>query len=493
MPVGVFVFFWFLYQVTVPYSYTYDGLCYALDVEFGVPSQWFHANHLLYNILYHGLYLLFHRLGYLGRAIYLMQSLNAFVGAGAVALFACTLRQRVGWERSLCGAALFGFSNAFWYETADPGCYAFAALGVCLLMELLLRVEQFGAFVVGLLHGVLVLFHQMLVLVAPAFLYRLQGLKSSLVYLIGLFIGAGLPYAVIARLFHGGSLQEGLYWALGPAGPRPGTKILSRTWWSMNLGSNLSNTWDGLVGGLVAPAPGAAVLVAVGILALAVWSYRKLNVKTRDGRSLVSLWIWVLILNAFLFFFWSGTLRYRILFLPGLLFIGMSAARELRSKTWFAVAVLVTLAVAVTNARKMVLPRMALGPDAIRTAWVKGQAGPADFFLFAGKGANSITNVHMAYFAPRTPARSVRGYLFLHADGDMRPLTEQLQVVHRRGGRILVEKSLLDPSTQRQIEIEENVTEGTVQGWIASLRPGRVRPGPGGYDLIEVTPAFQAR
>lgn len=471
---ALFVFFWLLYQGTLSHQYTYDGLCYALDVEFGTPSQFFHANHLLYAWAYRGLYRFSQIFGYSGRAIYLMQSLNAFVGAGAVSILGWIVSRRFGLVRGLLGAAFLGVSNAFWSETTDPGCYAVACLASCLLLELLLQSHRLKPLWIGLVHGVLVLFHQMLVLVAPAFLVQLAPPRKWALYGVGLSLGAALPYALIARLYHGGSLGEAVYWALGPAGPAPGTKILSRFWWSLDLLPNAVKAWTGLAQSVVAQGLGLHLLLALGLLAVVGWSIRH--------RAFPALWIWVLVLNLFQFFFYAGTPRYRILFLPPLLFIAAAASRGVKIPKALLAAWTALIAVALVNYTGSISPRTHPGPDAVRTAWVKEQVSPSDFFLFAGRGPASIVNVYMAYFAPQVPARSMWGYLFLHPEGPMDELTQRVQATRRAGGRVFVEKDLL-----------ERAPGGAVQRWLQALRPLRAKKGPDGYDLVQVIPVFQAR
>src|SRR5437870_3660653 len=88
----VFLFFWLLYQFTASRVFSYDGLCYALDVEFAPAANLFHPNHLLYSFVSYCIGRFFHLLGYTGRAIFLMQSVNVFVAAGAVACVYASLR-----------------------------------------------------------------------------------------------------------------------------------------------------------------------------------------------------------------------------------------------------------------------------------------------------------------------------------------------------------------------------------------------------------------
>src|SRR4029077_9051285 len=168
-----------VYHLTATFRFSYDGLCYALDAEFGPPTNLFHPNHLLYSFLSRGLFRLLIWVGHPVRAIYLMQAMNTVVAGTAVGFFFALLTQRFGWKRGLLGAVLLGFSNAFWTEAVDPGCYAWATLATCGLLALLLEPEILEPFWLGVAHGVAILFHQMLLLVIPAFLFRLGRRRSG--------------------------------------------------------------------------------------------------------------------------------------------------------------------------------------------------------------------------------------------------------------------------------------------------------------------------
>jgi len=475
LPSILFLFFWLLYQFTAVRAFSYDGLCYALDVEFAPPANLFHPNHLLYTFVSYGLWRFFHALGYAGRAIYLMQSVNAFVAAGAVICFYGTLRRRMAEIPAAAGAVLFGVSHAFWSEAVDPGCYAWAALATVLLMELLLRPE-IGAFRAGLAHGVLTLFHQMLILVVPAF--AIEYAADFGFYAVGLAVGAGLPYALIAAFYHGSSFRDALFWALGPAGPPPGVAIMSHYWWSTRLGADLAIWWGAFIESVTAlPQETVIRWILEGLISAAAgWGiYKSLKDQPpnrQDRKPWLALWIWVLILNVFQFFFYPGALRYRILFLPPLIYLIAPPALPFKRTLLWVGSAGILFGLALLNFQNSIYPRMLSNVEADRAAWVRQELGPQDFFLFDGRGPDSIVNVYMAYFAPDRRARSLSGYLFEHSDGNLTSLMETLNGAQRAGGRIFVESAVLDAPE--------------LKAWKGRLNPLEWSIGPDGYRIARV-------
>src|SRR5262245_7888984 len=89
---GVFLLF---YLPFLSIDYDSNGVIEAADVETG---RRFSPNHILYTLLGRGLFLIAQAVGYEGRAIYLLQTFNAFCGAIGVAV-ACVAFVRLGAPR----------------------------------------------------------------------------------------------------------------------------------------------------------------------------------------------------------------------------------------------------------------------------------------------------------------------------------------------------------------------------------------------------------
>ena len=154
-------------------QFIFDGFLYALDFEFGSIGQLFHPGHLFYSFIMRLLLIVSHLFGYSGRALFLMQSANAWIGALAVAVLAKHARS-TDLARLSVGflfAALFGFESGILGEAIESGmlCAWPGLASVFAFLRSSLRAPKENAWVVGLLHGFLILFHQLFILVIPAF------------------------------------------------------------------------------------------------------------------------------------------------------------------------------------------------------------------------------------------------------------------------------------------------------------------------------------
>lgn len=502
LPIILLVGFWFLYEATLAHRYTYDGLCYALDVEFARASNLFHPNHLLYSAFSWVLFQCARLVGYGSRAIYLMQASNALVAAIAVSLLYSTIASRYGWRRALVSALLLGFSSAYWSESVDPGCYAWAALACVFLVRLFFWTTPKRAFITGLLHGFLTLWHQMLLLVAPGFLFSLGFLakghrerwRACIAYVFGFALAYGIPYAIVAALFHRSSLHDALFWAFGPGGPAPGAKILSSYWWSLQVFRNMVIAWNSFAESLIVvlPHPIVGILIRIGIAALALWGVWKIargwRLRNSSEKAFLSgLLIWIAILNIFQMFFYVGALRYRILFLAPLFVVLCAMVPPIRLRWAHGLATVLLLAVGYSNWAFSVRPAHQEDTDFHRTQMVRQIVGPNDFFLFAGRGPSSIPNVYMAYFGNSVRARSLSGYIFSSPRADMETLQGLLMYANASGGRIFAEKGLLDPGTLEMIS-EGGPSLGPLLAWAKSWKETGAWVGPDGYTLVELKP-----
>jgi len=494
----LFAGFALLYEWTRARVFSYDGLCYALDVEFGPPSNLYHPNHLFYSVFSRGAFRLFQALGYHGRAIFLMQALNAFVAAGAVTIFFLIIRRRFGAVRAMLAAAFLGLGNAFWTQAVDPGCYAWASLGACLTLALLLESRKWRAFRLGISHGALMLLHQMFSLTLPSFVLKLWREESSFQrrlrrvggYGLGVLAGAGGPYLAVAASFHRESFQKALFWALGPAGPPPGVKILSSYWWNLNLKQDLPLAWTSFVQCLVDGGSGRIFFslgAALFLAALALWSARAWKAARKEAPlrgEIAALWLWIIALNLLQMVFWVGSVHYRILFLPPLFYLGAAASRPLRSRGAAWTAALLAGVMAALNFTQAIRPRMSWDANAARTVWVSRTVGAKDFFLFAGQGPASIMNVYFAYFAPQVPARSLSGYFSYQRDAS--ELLALLDSARQKGGRLFIEESLRDEETQKRLEASAGLPAGTLRVFMARFKAREVFHGPFRYGMERV-------
>jgi len=473
---------------------------YALDVEFGTTAQLFHPGHLLYSFLFRELIVLLHVFGGSGRALFLMQSVNAWIGALAVGFLAVTLSDRFGRVRGVLLSSLFGLSQVFWAEAIDPGCYALAGLAAVGVLNLLMRAREGNAWGIGFLHGFLILFHQLLILAIPAFWMafafgdaprRLRGIR----YTAGVLLGAGIPYAIIAARYHPGPLSEKLNWFLIPAGSPMSVGVLQGFWWNWAWAANLKPFWELLVQSVIAQSFWGYVIVSFLVLCILAGTCRHVVCRSPLRPELAVAWAWILPVGVFLFFF-HHALRFYILLLPPVLYLIAALSGGCRNQAWGILSAVGLFLLGAVNYSHAIVPRRSGGTQQARILWIHDHVRPIDFLLFAGRGPHSIVNVYAAYFLPQIPARSLYGYLltqFGRPDTHLDPLTADCEAAWRRGGRVWVEKDLLDLESQKEAETQMKVTPGSVVRWFQKFKKGKEAPGPEGYYLVELKPAFQAR
>jgi hypothetical protein len=475
---SLFLGFAALYASTISKQYSYDGLCYALDVERAPFGNLFHPNHLLYSFAQKQIWLFSKVSGYSIKAIFVMQCVNVLVAAFAVAALGALLVARAGLAPAFLAAFFFGVSQAFWMEAVDPGCYAWAALAAILFYATFDHAEREPPWVWGMVQGFLILWHQMLILLVPVMLWRLERGKR-LTYLAALVPMVCGPYAWAAFTFHGPALHDALFWALGPAGPPPNVAIMSRFWWSTDLWIN-SQAWISALEQTVVRLPlvsayapwilHSAVVLILTFSFIRLW---KIERKIPEERVwMQTLLLACAVLSLFQFFFYVGALRYRILMLPFLLALGARGLKNVSHKANAAVFLLMA-GIAVINATGDIQKRRSIDTDGIRTQWIREQLTPRDFFIFGGVSGSSITNVYLAYFAPKIPAQSLKGYFFAHPDHHLNDLLDRMLFLQHSGMRIWTEPAYAS----------------LFPGWKA----GPVAPGPDGYGLVLMAPEVQAK
>jgi len=485
------ILFWLLYRHTATWAFSYDEFCDVLDIEFGPLKNWFHPNHLLPNFLGGLAFSAMRRLGYAGRSIFVLQRINFFLGSLAVAVFYEILRGKFGSQRALCGAALFGLSQAFWRGSVDANGYAWAGLAACLLVGLLLR-EPAAPFLEGLALGIAILFHEMFVFTVPAFFLRWRG-GNRLRYLAGVLLAGGVPYLGLAVGFHGGSVHDMLFWLLAPAGYGPRNSIGSGSFWSLRPLANIVTSGHALIDSLTAPTEPASwlngarslvwALVLLGLAGVALRRWKKGSLET----SARNLWVWILTMSFFQFFWQPAGMRFKILLLPALIVLMLDAAQSLPSNGILAGLALLPILVGINNANIVFIPESHIenNTDLVRTIWVGRTLSPGDCFLFSGEDSRSITNVCLAYFAPHLSGRSMKGFLASDLHPDLNALTSLAREARAGGHRLFFDADLLSPESQKTLEDRAQLPPGRLRAWLAGFHRLKTLDGPGSYRIIQ--------
>lgn len=192
----IFGSFCLLYFATSSLNLTvaHDSVHYLANIISGSPNL--HPHHLLYEPLS----FLWVKVSSLATSEYSVQvsSLNSFFGAGLVLVVFKILRQRlcVSGANSLLGAALLGVSFGVWFYSVTVEVYIIPAflLASAAYVLLLEKITIRDMVVVGVLHGLAMLFHQV------HFLFGFVALARLFFAGGGFKVRAGLlsSYAVVA-------------------------------------------------------------------------------------------------------------------------------------------------------------------------------------------------------------------------------------------------------------------------------------------------------
>jgi len=471
----------FLIYIFLPsYDFSYDGICYALDVEFGSWMKLLHPNHPIYSPLMRLFYNALNFSEPAVRAIPIMIKLNAMIGASAIALLYWALSDRHAHAPSALGSLAFAFSAAFWKETIDPGCYALAGLGTVITLQLLLGGNHKSYIITGILHGLCVFSHLMIVLASPAFILKILLKNGSnrrkivhiLQYGLGLMLLVGGTYQILGLAFYKGSVVAPF--ALRSAG------IAVSNWWNWDLAQNARVFWDTFVRSWVG-IPTAwrdpvnlflYASVSLTLLWMILMTIRLLINQKRMDWQVSSLWAWSGVMSLLHFWWAVGAHRFRILIGPALIacFLELQKKNRFPRATIHVSAVIIAL-MGAWNYVVVIRPfsRPSANPDLVRSMWVRNNLHGNDFLFFAGHGRNSITNVALAYFAGEIPARSLYGILYDTSKTDLAQLNAYVQETKQRKGRFFIESSLKDAAYLEKIAKNTDAPQALVK-WIDQFR-----------------------
>jgi len=435
-----------VYWATRTQANTFDAVSYANQIAHlyprtGDPRWLFHPHHLLFNALGYVLWRAACALGFAGGSLVVLQSLNATLGAGGIAVFYLTLRrllQRSRWLPLLISLGL-AFSFGYWLCAADgrvnmPSIFlmlcAFAVL--CRTMQTpqprlaaavgalaggtMLFHESAGLFVVVGLAGVLLAEDDPLLL--PAAL-RLRRRRLALAYLLAWAATVGLPYLAVGVLvLHLHSVAAFRHWTSEYAE--------LGWWWDFHILHNLRLDLYAFRHAAFVEPPGKQgtfhlgrhVPVALKSLYFAslfgwlgaVYAFLAalpLLWRSHYRRMMIVCVLWIVVYAAF-FTVWSP--GYFVFWVPVLvptavmLALALAHYRARRgglAANWLLGAWIVLYGV--LNAQTSILPHLAPNSDPFRriAADVRLHTQQGDIILVAGAGDGGPCEVALPYFADR--------------------------------------------------------------------------------------------
>ena len=435
-----------VYWATRTQANTFDAVSYANQVAHlyprtGDPRWLFHPHHLLFNALGYVLWRAAQALGYVGGSLVVLQSLNATLGAGGVAVFYLTLRrllQRSRWLPLLISLGL-AFSFGYWICAADgrvnmPSVFlmlcAFAVL--CRAMQgpqvssaaavgalaggAVLFHESAGLFVVVGLAGVLLAEEDPLLLPAAM---KMRRRRMALAYLAAWGAAAALPYLGVGVLaLHLHSVAAFRHWSSEYAE--------LGWWWDFHILANLGLDVKAFLHAVIADLPGRQGTLRVGRhipvalktlyyatllgwlgAAYAFLAALPLLWRSHNRRMMIVCVLWIVVYAAF-FTVWSP--GYFVFWVPVLvptavmLALALAHYRARRgglAANWLLGTWIVLYGL--LNAQASVLPHLAPNSDPFRriAADVRAHTQPGDVILVAGAGDGGPCEVALPYFADR--------------------------------------------------------------------------------------------
>lgn len=192
-----------LYLPFLASQYDTNGVVEALAVESG---QLFHKNHLLYRVIGYAVYRGLQFGGYSGRAIVVLQTMNAICGAVGIGLAYLTYKRTAQTTAALAGTLLFACSFSNWLFSTDvayitmAGMFASASAALTLYSR-----SPVAAAAAGLLTALSILTWQASIFLIPALVLlsiQMKHAKYAAIYTAAAVIVAGLTYIIVAAARH---------------------------------------------------------------------------------------------------------------------------------------------------------------------------------------------------------------------------------------------------------------------------------------------------
>jgi hypothetical protein len=234
IPVIVFLTIFALYTLTIPHNFSAapDSIQLIYDIDRG---DLFSPHHLLYNWLASYWVKGWRLLGVLSDSAQLVQMLNIIFGAMALSIFYLILNRRIGFNKfqALTGTALPAFSFGVWFYSSTIEVYIIP-LFFLLLCFYLLTSSQYNItniILIGITHGLALLFHQLNILFFPVVVFALARknnnaiiapIKRFFIYFSVIVPIVIIPYLLVMIIHYKIQSLSGMWYWLTYYGHLPG-------------------------------------------------------------------------------------------------------------------------------------------------------------------------------------------------------------------------------------------------------------------------------
>ncbi len=448
MGVGLLLFFaaLSLFWATRTQYNTFDAVSYANQIAHLYPRtrdlRWlFHPHHLLFNALGYGAWRLAQAFGYRGGPLVVLESLNAVLGAGGIAVFYLTLRRLMQRSRWLPLIMASGLALTFGYwATATDGRVNMPStallLGAFYTLCILLDSPRPGrAAVLGLLAGAAVLFHESAGLFLPVGLVGIALAEMPPMLLPaesrrrrrGLLLAYGGAWLATVLIPYG-AIGGGVLGLHSPRAFHQWSSAYSELgwWWSFHIAHNLRLDFYALRHAAFVEPAGThgtfhigprvsddlatlywATLIGWFVAVYAFFAALPLLWRGHHRQLMVVCLVWISLYAAF-FTIWSP--GYFVFWVPVLAPISILVAlalahyRARRGGVWvnWLVGAWIIL-FATLNVQASILPhlRANASPFAVAARDIRARTLPGDVVLLAGAGDGAQCEVDIPYFADR--------------------------------------------------------------------------------------------
>jgi len=446
LPLYLFLLILSLYLGFLSRMYSFDGILFAIWTELGIKYTMFHPHHFLYCPLGFVILKLFRLFGYYTEGGYgahlIFQGLTAIFGALGILLFLILMKRVTkDFKIAFLSSLLLAFSYGYWDFSIHilgviPSCF-FLIAALIFLQKSMTEHSASNYILMGLMHGIAILFYVSAVLVLPAILVALAlsrkerrtKAKAILFYLLSSLLVVSITYlAVTFFVLNFSSLKEVFHWFFMKLKPSfaPFGYIINR--WSFrpsNLLFSLATLRNTIFGNYfvinrdkLAPLTYqflfflSLIIKALYLSALLYFVLYFKRLWRRHATLIAMSLIWILSYALFYTFYapgetksWTPTLI-PISILMGITFLDLSERRIKKFPIRGNIIALVTVSLLfVTNFFGTILPQSEgkNNIDLQKALFIRENTELGDLIILAGGGRGyNIGRVYIPYFSARS-------------------------------------------------------------------------------------------
>lgn len=453
-----------LYVAIPTKDYYWDGISFASIIEQSTSfrSALFNPNHLLYDVAGYGVYRAAHAVGWHARAVSVLILGNSLVGAiAALLVFSTALSISGSTYLSVVLTLIFAVSATWWKFSTDADAYIFSVTLLIASFRLLLPKAASRPALVGILHGMAMLFHELAFLFYPVAVLGIAmqeragtTRRRSSILLYTVVAAAVVVPAYIAGFKYNNPVGGiAAFWRWITVHD-PAVGFTANLGWNFEhslrsnvqlvLATRVSLVRHEPLAQVVLIAACAVVLILCARLAVKPGELSRCLAKVKQAdRCLVAVTaLWIFAYMLFLFFWLPQTTYYRLFYLPAIIFLVAAvltpyeAAKSRAERSGN--AVLCVIGLALINFALLIYPlSKARNSPPIWFAEKIHSRWPPGTIVYADRFSSVIVNWYIQYLNPQSEWHPLpRGIV---------PISEeQLQDVYAKGQTVWLDTTAVD-------------------------------------------------